>query len=336
MVLVLWVSQFLNIPYVILFLVPSMIKKKAVSVAFASFVFLSLLTGPLIAFSQFVTADEPSIPEWHLAVTGLVDNPLNISLSEFKSMPQTTENATLYCVDFPTIPVAGGAMGLWTGVKLSDLLHMAGVKPTAIKVVFYASDGYSTDLSLARAAQDDVLLAYSNNGTNLGEVLRLVVPGNWGYKWISQVARIELVDYNYLGFWESRGYSDEATISQGAPENPSTLPVPTYTQPTPRTPSPTSTVPPSPTPKVTAQPSTTPNPTRTPTPVPTPTSTPSTVQTPSSTALFTPAPEANVPVQQPAFPLTQFALAAAALAAIAVAGVAFLLRTNRRKSSQGT
>jgi hypothetical protein len=315
-----------------------MIKKKTVAVAFAAFVLLSLLTGPLIALSQFATATETSSPEWHLAVIGLVDNPLNISLSELKSMPQTTENATLYCVDFPTIPVAGGALGLWTGVKLSDLLHMAGIKPTAIKVVFYASDGYSTDLSLARAAQDDVLLAYSNKGTDLGEVLRLVVPGNWGYKWISQVARIELVDYNYLGFWESRGYSDEATISLGAPENPSTIPVPTYIQPAPRTPSPTTTptVPPSPTPKVTSQPSTTPNPTETPTPVPTPTSTPSTVQTPSSTALFTPALDANIQVQQPAFPLTQFALAAAALAVIVVAGVAFLLRTKRRKSPQNT
>jgi hypothetical protein len=43
----------------------------------------------------------------------------------------------------------------------------------------------------------------------------LVVPGKWGYKWISQLTVIELVNYDFLGRWESAGYSDEADISSG-------------------------------------------------------------------------------------------------------------------------
>jgi hypothetical protein len=95
------------------------------------------------------------------------------------------------------------------------LLEEATPSTDAIKVAFYAADGYSTDLPVETAMHDDILLAYEKDGTPLND-LRLVVPGKWGYKWISQLTRIELVDYNFLGFWESRGYSDEANVSAGS------------------------------------------------------------------------------------------------------------------------
>jgi hypothetical protein len=147
--------------------------------------------------------------EWRLTVTGLVDHPLNLTLSEIAAMPQTTIYAQIYCVDFPNYVVTEGN---WTGVKLSLLLQEAGVSPDAVKVAFYAKDGYSTDLTLAVAESNNVILAYEKDGAPLGETLRLVVPGRWGYKWISQVTRIELVNYDFKGLWESRGYSDDAFI----------------------------------------------------------------------------------------------------------------------------
>ncbi len=61
--------------------------------------------------------------------------------------------------------------------------------------------------------REDVLLAYERDGEPLPEKLRLVVPGKWGYKWISQLIRVELVNYDFKGSWESRGYSDNAEIS---------------------------------------------------------------------------------------------------------------------------
>jgi hypothetical protein len=39
--------------------------------------------------------------------------------------------------------------------------------------------------------------------------LRLVVPGKWGYKWISRLTEISLVDFDFKGTYESQGYSDE-------------------------------------------------------------------------------------------------------------------------------
>ena len=61
--------------------------------------------------------------------------------------------------------------------------------------------------------RDDIILAYEKDGEPLAENLRLVVPCKWGYKWIRDPIHIELVDYDFLGHYESRGYSDEADIS---------------------------------------------------------------------------------------------------------------------------
>ena len=64
--------------------------------------------------------------------------------------------------------------------------------------------------------REDIILAYEKDGERLSEKTRLVVPGKWGYKWISQLTRIELVNYDFKGFWESRGYSDEADITSSS------------------------------------------------------------------------------------------------------------------------
>jgi DMSO/TMAO reductase YedYZ molybdopterin-dependent catalytic subunit len=195
--------------------------------------------------------------EWQLTVTGLVENPLNLNWTEIVAMPKTTVNATLFCVDFPNAVVA---QGNWTGIKLQTLLEEAKPSADAIKVGFHAADGYSTDLTVETAMRDDIILAYEKDDEPLSN-LRLVVPGKWGYKWISQVTVIELVDYNFLGRWESQGYPDEADVSSGAQsvkDLKSLLPVPSPT-PTPTTsPSPSPSQPPVASPAPLQQPTPTP------------------------------------------------------------------------------
>jgi hypothetical protein len=44
-----------------------------------------------------------------------------------------------------------------------------------------------------------------------------VVPSKWGYKWVSQLIRVEPVNYDFKGTWESAGYSDEANSSHTLP-----------------------------------------------------------------------------------------------------------------------
>jgi DMSO/TMAO reductase YedYZ molybdopterin-dependent catalytic subunit len=172
----------------------------------------------VLAIASFITATKPAQGEsndveWQLTVAG--EHPFNLSLTEMQALPQTTVNATLYCVDQPNYVVA---QGNWTGVKLWYLLEEAGVSPDAVKVAFYAADGYATDLTLATAKRDDIIVAYQKDDLPLSESLRLVVPGKWGYKWIAQLTSIELVNFDFTGMWESRGYTDSADITEGSPK----------------------------------------------------------------------------------------------------------------------
>jgi DMSO/TMAO reductase YedYZ molybdopterin-dependent catalytic subunit len=147
---------------------------------------------------------------YQLTVTGLVQNPLNLTLADIKTMPETTEYAALYCVDAPGTPLE---QGNWAGVELSYLLQQANVSSGAVKVAFFATDGFTTDLTVQMATQDNnILVAYQLDNASLSG-LRLVVPGNWGYKWINDLIHIQLVNYNFLGTEESSGYPDNAIVT---------------------------------------------------------------------------------------------------------------------------
>ncbi len=182
--------------------------------------------SPQIHTTQAQTSTIPP-----LQIMGLVQNPQNLTLAQIEAMPQTTEHEQLYCVDNPNSPLDEGD---WTGVQLSYLLQLVGVSPQAIKVAFYASDNFTTDLTVTKATNDNtVLVAYEENGAPCG--LRLVVPGCWGYKWIYDLTQISLVDYNFFGEYEKAGYSDDAWVTdvRGQPiiPSPTTPPSPIATAP---------------------------------------------------------------------------------------------------------
>jgi len=179
--------------------------------------FLSVLAITIIlAGANFVTVQksivqaDPARENWQLTVSGLTIHPLNLSLTDIQALPKTSVSAAIYCVDRPGYLVQ---QGNWTGVSLALLLDQAGVSPEAIKIAFYAKDGYSTDLDLETAKRADIILAYEKDGLPLNEVLRLVVPYKWGYKWLGLLSDIVLVNYDFKGKWESQGYSDEANMT---------------------------------------------------------------------------------------------------------------------------
>lgn len=146
-------------------------------------------------------------PGIDISITGSVNHNINLTQNNSKTMELVTVTSELICVD-------GTSFGThnWTGVRLNDLLEEAGVLASAAKVGFHASDGYTTDLTLQQAARQDIIIAFDKDGVPLKEKTRLVVPGMWGYKWISGIDLITLYDYDFKGVTESRGYSDDATI----------------------------------------------------------------------------------------------------------------------------
>lgn len=162
-----------------------------------------------------------------LSIDGLVANPLNITYGEFANLPMVTERVTCTCVGWPPEDVGANAYDVytynWTGVRVSVLLSMAGLKAGAVDVVFRASDGYSSGLSLEKALAKDTIIAVKADGVPLtretGYPFRLVAPCWWGYKWVKFVEHIEVVDYDYKGTWESAGFPDNAEIPECAGED---------------------------------------------------------------------------------------------------------------------
>ncbi len=151
---------------------------------------------------------------WRLNVRGLVRNgPLQFTYDELKAMPSTSEYATLECIsdkiDGDLISTA-----YWKGVPLKTILEQAQVLPGAIYIVFRCSDGYDVGIPLDRGLMEGTILAYEMNGVPLpaehGFPVRAIVPGLYGMmnaKWITD---IELVDTVYEGFWQRRGWENNA------------------------------------------------------------------------------------------------------------------------------
>jgi DMSO/TMAO reductase YedYZ molybdopterin-dependent catalytic subunit len=150
---------------------------------------------------------------WKLTVKGLVTKPLEINYAELRNMPSVEEFATLECVSNKI----GGEListAVWKGIRLKDLLEKAQVMPSAKYIVFRCYDGYDVGIPLERGLFDGSILAYDMNGASLtaehGYPVRAIVPGWYGMmnpKWITE---IELVDQVYEGYWQRKGWSNNA------------------------------------------------------------------------------------------------------------------------------
>jgi DMSO/TMAO reductase YedYZ molybdopterin-dependent catalytic subunit len=150
---------------------------------------------------------------WNLAVKGLVNNPLTLSYDQLKALPSVEQYATLECVS----NTIGGDListALWKGVPLKDLLEKAQTKGEATYVVFRCQDGYDVGIPLERGMLDGTLLAYEMNREALsqghGFPLRVIVPGLYGMMNAKWVTEIELVNKEYPGFWQRRGWANNA------------------------------------------------------------------------------------------------------------------------------
>lgn len=158
------------------------------------------------------TTAKKTLGEPVIEITGLVERPYNITLSELRNMTPKVVYADLYCVSSPNLPRKGGK---WVGVPLKTLLERAGIRENAVKVALYADDTYTTDLRIKDVlSNEDIIVAYEYNGKPIRP--RLVVPGRWGYKWIKGLVRVEVVDHDFLGTWEKAGYPDDAYIENGS------------------------------------------------------------------------------------------------------------------------
>ena len=157
---------------------------------------------------------------WRLTVGGEgAEHSFTLTYQDLLNLPAVEQITTLECIS----NVVGGNLmssARWKGVMLKDLLAMAGVKAGATKVVFHAADDYSDSIHLSKALDPLTLLAYMMNDAPLlpahGFPARIIVPGIYGMKHCKWITKIEVVNYDFRGYWQQQGWNDDAVINLGA------------------------------------------------------------------------------------------------------------------------
>jgi len=154
------------------------------------------------------------IATYELEVTGLVEKPMNLTYDEvLDSYKHYKKVVRLNCVEAWIVNI------LWEGMLVRDILNDAEVLPETTTVIFHAYDGYTTSFPIDYVMDNDIIMAYKMNEVTMtperGYPFQLVAESKWGYKWIKWITKIELSDdEDYRGYWESRGYSDEADLGK--------------------------------------------------------------------------------------------------------------------------
>jgi DMSO/TMAO reductase YedYZ molybdopterin-dependent catalytic subunit len=150
---------------------------------------------------------------WTLTIGGMVDREQTYTLDQLNALATTKKITTLGCI---SNTLNGDLIGTaeWQGVPLVQLLATAGVQPGVVDLKFHCADDYEDSIPLDRAFDPDTMVVVGMNGAPLtddhGAPARLIVPGIYGMKNVKWVERIDLVDEDFQGYWQTRGWSDPA------------------------------------------------------------------------------------------------------------------------------
>ena len=166
---------------------------------------------------------------------------LELSLAELRAMPRHTVTACMQCggnrrsaftevkevkgLDWGSAAISNA---IWGGVRLRDVLRLAGVTPDAeeayerglVNVVFSGLDvprvgdfkdpegGYSAHIDIDKGLAPEVLLAFEMNGEPLpadhGFPLRVVVPGYVGARNVKWLGKISVGDEEAKSLWQRK------------------------------------------------------------------------------------------------------------------------------------
>ena len=165
-----------------------------------------------------------------LKIHGLVDKTVQIGLDDLKRLPLFTTQAMLECAGagrtgFDPVPRGTpwsrtGGMGCprWTGVRLSDVLRLAGVQGNAKHVAFAGADfgpvatapKVIRSIPIAKAMERHTMIAIGINDSDLpavhGYPMRSMVPGWVGSASIKWLNSIELLDAPFKGTYMDDSY----------------------------------------------------------------------------------------------------------------------------------
>ncbi|MEE9285677.1 MAG: sulfite oxidase-like oxidoreductase [Dehalococcoidia bacterium] len=168
---------------------------------------------------QFVTDRFPVLtygatprfdPErWSFRLFGLVEEPVELTYTEFMALPTITMTADFHCVT-----QWSRLDNTWQGVSIHEVMKLVKLGPEARFVMAHCDGGYTTNLPMDVLLDDDVLLAYHHDGKPLapehGWPLRLIVPKRYAWKSAKWLRGLEFMAEDRPGFWEMHGYHNDA------------------------------------------------------------------------------------------------------------------------------
>jgi DMSO/TMAO reductase YedYZ molybdopterin-dependent catalytic subunit len=156
---------------------------------------------------------------WHLRIHGLVERETTLDWDQLISMPMFEQYVTIGCV---SNEVGGRLVGnaKWTGVRLRDVLAIAGPTSQASQLVGRSVDGWTAGMPMEWVMDParEPMIAVEMNGEplprNHGYPARLIVPGLYGYvsatKWLWE---LELTTWEaYDAYWVPLGWAKEGPI----------------------------------------------------------------------------------------------------------------------------
>jgi DMSO/TMAO reductase YedYZ molybdopterin-dependent catalytic subunit len=161
---------------------------------------------PAYFISEKVPVWDPAVRgAWTLEVAGSVARPLRLSLDDLVKLPGVTQRVNHYCVEGWT------AVTRFTGVRVSTLAKLAGVRPDAQYVDFESfDDGYHESWDLESALHPQTLVVYAREGRYLnpyyGAPARVHSPVKLGYKSTKYLTRVVFLPHRTGGYWSDKGY----------------------------------------------------------------------------------------------------------------------------------
>ncbi len=150
---------------------------------------------------------------WKLEIGGLIDRPTSLTLDEIRARPSISQAITLECI---SNPLGGDLISTtrYTGIQLKALLDELGLQSGAQGLYVESVDGFYETVSLADMQDERTLLVYAMNDEPLpvahGFPLRLYIPNHFGMKQPKWIERMTVVPENRGGYWEDRGWSQQA------------------------------------------------------------------------------------------------------------------------------
>ena len=154
---------------------------------------------------------QPDVPTaaWQLSLDGLVEHKQDFTWGQFTDLPQVRLKSDIHCVT-----AWSRYDNEWDGVATRTIVDLVRPNSEVRHVIFHSYDGYTTNVTLESFAAPDALLAHSWMGRPIsrehGGPVRVVIPKLYFWKSAKWLRRIEFSATDQPGFWETRGYHNEA------------------------------------------------------------------------------------------------------------------------------